>query len=111
MNDNVNLNKHTKPRGSMLFGWLEHRHSVRFIIAILVASCIGLVASDFIYDRYGHFYIEEMPGFFAAYGFIMFSLIILGATLLRFLVGRREDYYGDKAVDSEKKQKSNLEGK
>ena len=31
----------------------------------------------------------------------MFSLIILGASILRFFLKRSEDYYGNKAVDSE----------
>ena len=44
--------------------------------------------------RYGHFSIEKLPGFYAFYGFVMFSLIIFLATVLTYLLGRREDFYG-----------------
>lgn len=111
MNEDFNLKEDTYPKGLILFGWLDHKHSVNIIIWILVILCLSLVISDFIYDRYGHFYIEETPGFFAGYGFVMFSVIIFGATLLRFLVSRNEDYYGDKAVDSEEPQHKDLKEK
>ena len=101
MNKEKKLKKSINPTGSFLFDWLQYKNSVRVIIWILVIVCVVLVITDFIYDRYGHFRIEETPGFFAGYGFIMFSLIILGATILRFFVGKTEDYYGDKAIDSE----------
>ena len=90
-----------KPRGSILFQWLEHRNSSTILIGFLTIICFGLFLSDFIYHRHGHFFVEKIPGFFAFYGFVMFSLIILGATILRFFVRRHEDYYGSKAVDGE----------
>ena len=102
MNDNnKKLKETTNPVGSILFGWLDHRHSTRIIIGTLSVSCFVLLLVDFVYHRHGHFMIEEVPGFFALYGFLMFSLIILGATTLRYFVKRREDYYGTKAVDSD----------
>ncbi len=108
MNEDFNLKEGSNPLGSVLFNWLDYKHSVRIIICVLVVLCFGLIISDFVYDRYGHFLIEEVPGFYAAYGFVMFSIIILGATCLRFLVSRKEDYYGDKAVDSEEHENKSL---
>ena len=101
MKEKNKLNDNENPVGFIIFGWLNHKYSSRIIISILVLLCLGSVLSDFFYHRYGHFVIEEVPGFYAGYGFVMFSLIILGASILRFFLKRSEDYYGTKAVDSE----------
>ena len=42
-----------------------------------------------------------MYNFYSIYGFIMFSIIIFGSRLLRALLGRAENFYDKKAVDSE----------
>jgi hypothetical protein len=109
MSDDKNSKESVKPLGSILFNWLDYKHSSRIIISVLVVSCIGLGLSDFIYHRHGHFHVEEFPGFFAIYGFLMFSFIIFGATLLRVFIKRKEDYYGSKAVDSEVIRQENPE--
>ena len=101
MNENNKLKDNSKPVGFIIFKWLDHKNSSRIIIGTLVVICLALFLSDFVYHRHGHFVIEEVPGFFAAYGFVMFSLIILGASILRFFLKRSEEYYGTKAVDSE----------
>ena len=101
MKENNKVKDNKSPVGFIFFKWLDYKHSSRIIIGILIVLCVGSVLSDFVYHRYGHFVIEEVPGFFAVYGFVMFSLIILGASILRFFLKRSEDYYGNKAVDSE----------
>ena len=101
MKENDKLNDNENPVGFIIFKWLEYKHSSRIIIGTLVVLCLGSLLADLVYQRYGHFAIEEFPGFFAGYGFVMFSLIILGASILRFFLKRTEDYYGNKAVDSE----------
>ena len=101
MNKNNKLRDNRNPIGSIMFKWLGHKNSSRMIIGALVIICSVLFLSDFFYYRYGHFTIEEFPGFFAVYGFVMFSLIILGASILRVFLKRSEDYYGNKAVDGE----------
>ena len=109
MSENKKSKEIVKPLGSILFSWLDHKHSSRIVISVLVAVCISLGLSDFIYHRHGHFQIDEFPMFFAIYGFLMFSFIIFGATLLRFFIKRKEDYYGSKAVDSEVIRQENPE--
>ena len=101
MKDNDKLKDNENPVGFIIFKWLDHKHSSKIIIGTLIVICLVSVLSDFIYHRYGHFAVEEFPGFYAGYGFVMFSLIILGASILRFFLKRSEDYYGYKAVDSE----------
>ena len=102
--DEKKENDSSQPAGYFIFGWLQARNSVNWIIYLLIFSCAILFVADFIYHRHGHFSIEEWPGFFAIYGFVMFSAIIFGAKTLRFFIKRPENYYGKKAVDSEKQK-------
>ena len=82
--DEKKENVSSQPAGYFIFGWLQARNSVNWIIYLLIFSCAILFVADFIYHRHGHFSIEEWPGFFAIYGFVMFSAIIFGAKTLRF---------------------------
>ena len=77
--------------------WLEKPGSIAKVITALVLSCALVFAADFTYEKYGHFAEEEVEGFFAMFGFVMFTLLVLAARGLRVLVGEREDYYGKKA--------------
>ena len=110
MDDSKMSLKAKRVPGLIMFSWLEKGNSTRNIIYFLSVICAGLLVADFFYHRHGHFKIEELPGFFAIYGYVMFSLIIFLATLLRFFVKRREDYYGKKAVDSEVQKLENSKG-
>ena len=101
MKENDKFKDNENPVGFIIFKWLDYKHSSKIIIGTLIVICLVSVLSDFIYHRYGHFAVEEVPGFYAVYGFVMFSLIIAGASTLRFFLKRGEDYYGNKAVDSE----------
>ena len=88
------------PLGRKLL-WLEKPGSVTKVVIALVLACALVVAADFFYTKHGHFAEEEVEGFFAMFGFVMFTLLVLAARGLRVLVGDREDYYGKKAVDQE----------
>lgn len=81
--------------------WLEKPGSPAKVVAVLVLACAVAFAADFFYEKHGHFAEEEVEGFFAIFGFVMFTLLVLAARGLRVLVGVREDYYGNKAVDHE----------
>jgi len=70
--------------------------------------CGLLFLVDFTFEKHGHFDIENVPGFFGAYGFVMFTGLILAAKGLRVLIKRREDFYGDKAVDREEYPEAGL---
>ena len=71
------------------------------IFLVLAVFCLALFLADFTYHKHGHFHIEEIPGFYGIYGFFMFTALILVAKVLRLLIKRPENYYGDKAVDGE----------
>ncbi|MCP3951483.1 MAG: hypothetical protein GY697_04600 [Desulfobacterales bacterium] len=56
-------------------------------------SLAVLLAIDPFIPKHSHFAWEEVPGFFAAYGFIGCVSLIFIAKGLRALVKKKEDYY------------------
>lgn len=86
--------------GRMLL-WVDKPGSATKIFWALVVVCVLLFLADFTFEKHGHFDVENLPGFFGAYGFVMFTGLILAAKGLRVLIKRSEDFYGDKAVDRE----------
>lgn len=67
----------------------------------LVAICAALAVFDLLYHRHGKFEIETLPAFYGIFGFLAFAFIIFATKVLKKLLGRPEDYYGEGAVDSE----------
>lgn len=81
--------------------WVDKPGSVSLIFRALAVVCVAAFLLDFTYEKHVYFDIEYIPGFYGIYGFVMFSGLVIMAKALRVLVKRPEDYYGDKAVDSE----------
>jgi len=81
--------------------WVDKPGSASKIFYALAALCAAMFLASFTFQAHGHFEVEHIPGFYAIYGFVMFTGLILAAKLLRVFIKRPEDYYGDKAVDSE----------
>ena len=83
------------------FLFFEKSKRLRAVLIAFIILCISLFAIDFFVKRYVYFEIEGVYNFYSIYGFIMFSIIIFGSRLLRALLGRSENFYDKKAVDSE----------
>ena len=83
------------------FLFFEKSNRLRAVLIAFIIVCISLFAIDFFVERYVYFEIEGVYNFYSIYGFIMFSIIIFGSRLLRALLGRSENFYDKKAVDSE----------
>ena len=79
----------------------EKKSRLRAVLITFIFFCCGLFVIDFFVKRYTYFEVEGLYNFYSIYGFIMFSVIIFGARFLRFLLGRPENFYDKKAVDSE----------
>jgi len=71
----------------------KNRARVRMYFYI---SLSVLLILDFFIHKHGHFSWELAPEFFAVYGFIACTTLIFIAKVLRFFVGRKEDYYEKK---------------
>ena len=83
------------------FIFFEKASRLRALLVTFLFLCFCLFVTDFFVKRYVYFEIESAYNFYSVYGFIMFSIIIFGSRLLRLLLGRSEDFYAKKAVDSE----------
>ena len=80
-------------------GFLDQTANVTRLWRGFVVACVLVAAADlfglleFLYHRHSSFFVEGMPGFYAGWGFIGISLLIVVAKALRKLVMRPEDYY------------------
>ena len=90
----------SRPLGRVLM-WFTDPANANKIFGVLAGICLMTFLADFTYKKYGHFAVEYIPGFYAAYGFVMFTALILAAKSLRMFLKRPEDFYGKKATDCE----------
>ena len=81
--------------------FFEKNKRLRAVLIAFLVLCGALFIIDFFVKRYVYFEVEGLYNFYSIYGFIMFSVIIFGSRFLRFLLGRPENFYDKKAVDSE----------
>jgi len=70
--------------------------TIKRMLLIFYAICIGLFAADFIIHRHIYHDWENLPGFYAIYGFVACVVLVLIATQMRKVLMRDEDYYDDK---------------
>ncbi len=73
--------------------WLDDPRHVTRIVHVLMGLCALALVADFFYTKHPFFDVEEFPGFYAVYGFVVSTALVLSAKQLRKLVGRPEDYY------------------
>ena len=81
--------------------FFEKNKRLRAVLIAFLVLCGALFIIDFFVKRYIYFEVEGLNNFYSIFGFIMFSVIIFGSRFLRFLLGRPENFYDKKAVDSE----------
>ncbi len=81
--------------------WVDRPGNPLRIVRALAVACALVLAAGFTYEKHAPLAAENLPWFYAAYGFAGFTGLILLAKLLRKLIRRPEDFYGDKAVDRE----------
>ena len=71
----------------------DNPRNVSIVLRTLYVICAGLFIVDFFVHRHTMHSWEELPAFYAIYGFIGCVLLVLVAKVLRKLVMRKEDYY------------------
>jgi len=80
-------------------GWADSKAFRRGFLAFLVIVSLIAAGLGFLpaaQKEHPHFNVEGIPVFFAIYGFVMFSLIVLVGQHLRKIVGRDERYYDER---------------
>jgi hypothetical protein len=89
--------------------WVDQPGNDRKIFWALVVVCIACFALEWTYEKHPYFDIESIKGFYAYYGFFMFAGLIFVATCLRVLIKVREDFYGNKSIDTEEYPEDQIE--
>lgn len=74
-------------------GWADSPRNKRIIRIMLYGICALLVVLEFFAHRHGYNAIEDLPLFYAVYGFLALVSAVVAAKILRRLVSRSEDYY------------------
>lgn len=74
-------------------GWADKPYIRQRIRYALYVICGLLVIVDLVVDRHTYLPVEEIPEFFAFYGFASLVGLVVLAKALRKLVGRGEDFY------------------
>ncbi|MFK7996664.1 MAG: hypothetical protein AB8B87_21185 [Granulosicoccus sp.] len=83
------------------FLWVDTSSGLNRLIIGLIVLCVFLFAMDFVWHRHVKVPGEEFYGFHAIAGFVSFTVIVLGAKLLRVVIRRDESYYAENSVDGE----------
>jgi len=74
-------------------GWADKPAIQQRIRYALYIICGLLIIADLIVDRHTYLPVEEIPAFYAFYGFAALVGLVELAKALRKWVGRDEDYY------------------
>jgi protein-S-isoprenylcysteine O-methyltransferase Ste14 len=82
----------------------DNPKNVKRLIRIFFVTCVVILGLDFVVHRHpsfaeGTFAVEELFGFYAAYGFVACVLLVLAAKQMRRVLMRSEDYYAGKQAD------------
>jgi len=81
--------------------WLDGTKNIDRIVYALFIGCAGLLLADFMYHKHSYLEIEDIPGFYAEFGFFMCLTLITCAWAIRGVLKRDENYYAPKGVESE----------
>ncbi len=93
------MNEHDAPEPEKTGGEKQHLFdnpaNVKRLLVMLYVACALLLLADFVLHRHVEHPLEELPGFYAVYGFVGCVSLVMAAKELRRLVMRPEDYYDD----------------
>lgn len=73
----------------------SHRSGNRFWVLLMTIGCVVVLLLDFVIDRHADADFEGWTGFYPLFGFVAIVLLILLSKILRRIVSRQEDFYGD----------------
>lgn len=85
-------------------GIFDNPKVVAWILRVFYMLCALLVVADFVFHRHIYTDIEQIPAFYALYGFIACVLLVFAAKGLRRILMRDEDYYEGPLDSAEQKQ-------
>ncbi|MEO1135234.1 MAG: hypothetical protein AAFW68_01325 [Pseudomonadota bacterium] len=74
-------------------GFFDKPSTRRAVWIILIGLCVVFALAGFVVDLHGYFPVESFGVFYAIFGFVSFSFIVLAGQHLRKILMRPEDYY------------------
>ena len=74
-------------------GFFEKPSTIRWLWILLIGACAASVIAGFFVHMHPYFDFDGTPVFYAVYGFVAFSFIVLIGQHLRKIIMRDEDYY------------------
>jgi len=76
-------------------GWFDKPENVRKLLRVFYVICGLLVLVDFVVHRHIYHDWENIPAFYAIYGFVGCVVLVLIAKEMRKFLMRGEDYYDE----------------
>ncbi|MFT7140615.1 MAG: hypothetical protein ACJAYE_000036 [Candidatus Azotimanducaceae bacterium] len=80
---------------------LDDPVTVKWILRVFYVVCALLFGMDFVIHRHVSHDMENIPGFYAIYGFVGCVVLVVVARWMRVVLMRKEDYYQDSAENSD----------
>jgi len=74
-------------------GFFDRPSTRKGVWIVLIGLCAGFGLAGFAVDMHGYFHVADFPVFYAIFGFLAFSFIVLAGQHLRKILMRPEDYY------------------
>ena len=75
--------------------FFDKPENVKRVLNVFYTLCVILVLADFVIHRHIGLVWENIPAFYAIYGFVACVALVVVAKLIRKVVMRKEDYYND----------------
>ncbi|OKY25539.1 hypothetical protein [Thalassotalea sp. PP2-459] len=76
-------------------GFFDKPENIRKMLRVFYVICALLVIVDLIVNRHIYHDWENIPAFYAIYGFVGCVVLVLIATEMRKFLMRKEDYYDE----------------
>ncbi len=76
-------------------GWFDKPENVKKMLKVFYVCCVLLVVVDFIVHRHIYHRWENIPAFYAIYGFVGCSILVFVAKWMRTFLMRGENYYDE----------------
>lgn len=77
----------------IMFGWTSQPRTGFFVLIAIAVSGVLLFLADFLIDRHEYLPLAEFPAFYALFGFLALSGIVVSGWPLRRLLVKPETYY------------------
>ena len=75
--------------------FFDKPENIKRVLYVFYTLCIILVLADFVIHRHINLLWENIPAFYALYGFVACVALVMVAKLIRKVVMRKEDYYDE----------------